>query len=48
MLASSEGRLRWWGIDMRPRWRRRAAVVATYVAFVVAISFSDERWWGIQ
>ncbi len=46
MLASSEKRLRWWGMDMRPRWRRRVAVVVTYLAFLVAISFSDQPLWG--
>ncbi len=46
MLAANEKRLRWWGMDMRPRWRRRVAVVVTYMAFLAAISFSDQPWWG--
>jgi hypothetical protein len=31
MLSAEEKRLRWWGMDMRPRWRRRVAVVLTYL-----------------
>lgn len=46
MLAANEKRLRWWGMDMRPCWRRRVAVVVTYMAFLAAISFSDQPWWG--
>jgi hypothetical protein len=46
MLAASEKRLRWWGIDMRPRGRRRVAVVVTYLWFLLAISLSDRPWWG--
>jgi hypothetical protein len=46
MLAASEKRLRWWGIDMRPRRRRRAAVAATYPGFLVALALSDRPWWG--
>ena len=34
MLATDEKRLRWCGIDMRSRSRRRVAVVATYAAFL--------------
>ncbi len=26
-------KLRWWGIDMRPRWRRRLAVIGSYFGF---------------
>ncbi len=37
MLVSDEKRLRWCGMDMRPRWRRRVAVALTYAAFVVAV-----------
>ena len=46
MLASNEERLRWWGMDMRPCWRRRVAGVVSHLAFLAAISFSDEPWRG--
>jgi hypothetical protein len=39
MLRVDAAKLRWLGVDMRPRWRRRVAVVLTYAAFVVAV------WW---
>lgn len=29
--------LKWCGMDMRPRWRRRVAVLITYAAFLVAV-----------
>jgi hypothetical protein len=46
-MLRSDPRLRWLGIDMRARWRRRAAVVVTYLAFFVAIaSTSNGGWWG--
>jgi hypothetical protein len=45
MLATDEKRLRWWGIDMHARWRRRVAVVATYfVLFVMVLAAMDNRW----
>ena len=34
MLATTETKLRWWGIDMRPRWRRRVSVVVTYAVLI--------------
>ena len=37
MLASETKKLRWMGIDMRPRWRRRVAVVTTYAVFQMLI-----------
>jgi hypothetical protein len=37
MLASAAKKLRWMGIDMHPRWRRRVAVIATYAIFAVLI-----------
>ncbi len=46
MLRAEEKKTRWLGMDMRPRWRRRVAVIVTYLGLVVAMSFSDERWWG--
>ena len=45
MLATDEKRLRWWGIDMRARWRRRVAVVATYfVLFVMMVIATNNNW----
>jgi hypothetical protein len=35
MLVEGQ-KLRWWRIDMRPRWRRRAAVLLTYFLIFVA------------
>jgi hypothetical protein len=29
-MLANDGELRWWGMDMRPRWRRRVAVGAGY------------------
>jgi hypothetical protein len=46
MLAAEEKRIRWWGMDMRPRWRRRVAVVVTYLAFIPALASSGAEWWG--
>ena len=47
MLASSEQRLRWWGMDMRPRGRRRVAVVGTYfVLFVLTTVAMNNTWFG--
>jgi hypothetical protein len=39
MLATDVEKLHWCGIDMRPRWRRRVAVVATYAMFLFVV------WW---
>lgn len=47
MLAAGDKRLRWAGVDLRSRWRRRAAVVLTYVGFAVLIALAtDDRWAG--
>jgi hypothetical protein len=37
MLVTDEKKLRWCGIDMHARWRRRVAVVLTYAAFVAVV-----------
>jgi hypothetical protein len=37
MLAADAKKLRWLGIDMRPRWRRRVAVVLTYAVFMAVV-----------
>ena len=43
MLATDEKRLRWWGIDMHARWRRRVAVVATYFVLFMMIETATEK-----
>jgi hypothetical protein len=45
MLATDEKRLRWCGIDMHARWRRRVAVVATYLVLFVMIETAVENHW---
>src|SRR5277367_367845 len=37
MLRAEAAKLRWMGMDMRPRWRRRVAVVLTYAVFLVVV-----------
>ncbi len=37
MLRVDAAKLRWLGVDMRPRWRRRVAVVVSYSAFLVVV-----------
>lgn len=44
MLRADAAKLRWVGIDMRPRWRRRLAVVATYAAFLGIVWV--QPWWS--
>ncbi len=39
MLVSDEKRLRWLGLDMRARWRRRVAVVLVYLIYVLAMEW---------
>jgi len=36
-MLQEESKFRWCGIDMRPRWRRRVAVVATYALYLFLI-----------
>jgi hypothetical protein len=43
MLANDPKRLRWCGIDMRPRWRRRVAVVVTYVGVAILCAVAEEE-----
>jgi len=45
-MLKPEKNLRWLGIDMRPRWRRRIAVIVTYIAFGVAVAMVREGGWG--
>lgn len=42
MLVEAK-KLRWLGIDMRPRWRRRVAVLLTYVVFLVGLWIHPRR-----
>jgi len=42
-MLQEESKLRWCGIDMRARWRRRVAVVATYAVYLFLI-WSHSRW----
>ena len=45
MLNTDETKLRWWGIDMRPRPRRRVVVCGTYfVLFMLMVFFSTNTW----
>jgi hypothetical protein len=37
-MLKSEKNLRWLGLDMRPCWRRRAAVTATYLALIAVVA----------
>ncbi len=46
MLRTEEKMSRWLGMDMRARWRRRVAVVVTYLALIAAIAASQGDWWG--
>lgn len=45
MLVTEAKKLRWLGIDMRPRGRRRVAVLATYfVMLVVVLTAMSNQW----
>jgi hypothetical protein len=51
-MLAGEQKLLWWGIDMRARWRRRVAVVLTYLLiFIMLIAFSErlksEAYWAM-
>jgi hypothetical protein len=46
MLVDTK-QLRWLGIDMGPRWRRRLAVVLTYAAFLVAVWVHPRKTFGL-
>jgi hypothetical protein len=46
-MLKPEKNLRWLGIDMHARWRRRVAVIATYLAFIAVASIVEEGGcWG--
>ena len=36
-MLVEEKRLQWWGMDMKPRWRRRAAVLVGYAGFIALL-----------
>lgn len=46
MLASDVKKLWWLGIDMQPRWRRRAAVVVTYCILFVLVMVAMDNYWA--
>jgi hypothetical protein len=46
MLRVDEKKLRWLGIDMRPRRRRRAAVVLSYAVYLALVWFHP--WWVVK
>ncbi|HEX3967619.1 MAG TPA: hypothetical protein VHW70_06610 [Edaphobacter sp.] len=45
MLNSDEKKLRWWGIDLRPRLRRRVVVCGTYFVLFVLMDFFSTSFW---
>ncbi len=54
-MLMEEEKLRWLGIDMRARWRRRVAVIGTYTALCFLCAFiwgypidqsAHPYWWG--
>jgi hypothetical protein len=51
-MLAEEQKLQWWGIDMRARWRRRVAVVLTYLlifimVMVVSGSLETHAYWAL-
>jgi len=46
MLRVDEKKLRWLGVDMRPRWRRRVAVVLSYAVYLALVWFHP--WWVVR
>ena len=44
MLRADAAKLRWLGVDMRPRWRRRVAVVVSYAVYLALVWFHP--WWA--
>jgi hypothetical protein len=50
-MLAEEQKLQWWGMDMRPCWRRRAAVLLTYflifsMGVVVSERMKTEAYWA--
>jgi hypothetical protein len=46
-MLKPQKNLRWLGIDMHARWRRRVAVLVTYAAFIaVCATIQDGGCWG--
>jgi hypothetical protein len=43
-MLVDEKRLRWFGIDMRSRWRRRVAMVLSYAVYLALVWFHP--WWA--
>jgi len=46
MLRTDAAKLRWLGVDMHPRWRRRVAVVLSYAVYVTLVWFHP--WWVVR
>jgi hypothetical protein len=46
MLRTDAAKLRWLGVDMRPRWRRRVAVVLSYAVYLALVWFHP--WWAVK
>jgi hypothetical protein len=46
MLRTDTAKLRWLGVDMRPRWRRRVAVVLSYAVYLALVWFHP--WWAVR
>jgi hypothetical protein len=44
VLRADAAKLRWLGVDMRPRWRRRVAVVVSYAVYLALVWFHP--WWA--
>ena len=46
MLRTDAAKLRWLGVDMHPRWRRRVAVVWSYAVYLALVWFHP--WWAVK
>jgi hypothetical protein len=51
-MLAEEQKLQWWGIDMRARWRRRVAVVLTYlliftIVMVISGRLETHAYWAL-
>ena len=46
-MLVEDGQMRWWGFDMRARWRRRVAVIASYAVMQIGVTTAcswDHPW----
>jgi hypothetical protein len=46
VLRTDAAKLRWLGVDMRPRWRRRVAMVLSYAVYLALVWFHP--WWTVK